>query len=165
MALTPRAARRRGGRGAPRRARRAASALIRFDTTPREPDAPARDEAALQARLAERLEAAGAEVELWEPRPRTSRGRQVPPGLGFAGRPQLVARFPGAGGGRSLLFNGHIDVVSAEPNERWTSDPFSPRGPRRALYGRGACDMKGGVAAMVFAAERSPRGASASPAT
>jgi acetylornithine deacetylase len=129
--------------------------LIGFDTTTRgEPDEPARDEAALQQRLAELLEGAGAEVELWEPSPgELDRWRrQVPAGLGFAGRPQLVARFPGAADGRSLLLNGHIDVVSPEPRERWGSDPFEAAVRDGRLYGRGACDMKGGVGAMVAAA-------------
>ncbi|MGH2871960.1 MAG: M20/M25/M40 family metallo-hydrolase, partial [Solirubrobacteraceae bacterium] len=77
----------------------------------------------------------------------------VPEGLDFAGRPQLIATLPGAGGGRSLLLNGHIDVVSGEPRERWTSAPFAPEVRDGRLYGRGACDMKGGVAAMAFAAQ------------
>ena len=132
-----------------------AGELIRFDTTTRGgPAEPARDEAALQDRLRQLLAAAGAEVELWEPEPgELDRWqRQVPAGLGFAGRPQLVARFSGADGGPTLLFNGHIDVVSAEPRERWSSDPFKPEVRGGRLYGRGACDMKGGVAAMVMAA-------------
>lgn len=45
------------------------------------------------------------------------------PGSQFDGRPQLAATLPGSGGGCSLLFNGHIDVVSAEPRNQWTSDP------------------------------------------
>ena len=65
----------------------------------------------------------------------------------------MLARFAGSGGGRSLLLNGHVDVVSAEPRGRWTSDPFVPEVRDGRLYGRGACDMKGGVAAMVVAAE------------
>ena len=130
-----------------------ASALIRFDTTARDPGDPARDEAALQAYLGERLTAAGAAVDIWEPRPEDVRGRQVPFELDFDGRPQLVARFAGAGGGRSLLLNGHIDVVSGEPKARWTDDPNTPVVRDGKLYGRGACDMKGGVAAMVLAAE------------
>ncbi len=77
----------------------------------------------------------------------------VPPGLGFEGRPQLVARFVGAGGGKSLLFNGHIDAVSVEPIDRWTSNPFEAEVRDGNLYGRGSCDMKGGIAAMTLAAE------------
>lgn len=134
-----------------------ASDLIRLDTTTRgEPDEPARDEEELQRLLAARLAAAGAEVELWEPAAGVLDRwpRQVPPGLGFAGRPQLVARFPVLDeSAPSLLFNGHIDVVSAEPRSRWRTDPFEPEIRGGRLHGRGACDMKGGIAAMVIAAE------------
>lgn len=129
--------------------------LIAFDTTARsEVNSPARDEAALQAYLAERLRAAGAETDVWEPAPEDVAGSKLaPPGVRFDGRPQMVARFAGTGGGRSLLFNGHVDVVSSEPRERWTSDPNRAEVRDGKLYGRGACDMKGGVAAMTFAAE------------
>ena len=131
-----------------------ASDLVGFDTTARNPGDPAREEGPLQVYLAGRLGAAGAEVDLWEPSPEEVAGRPlVLEGLDFAGRPQLVARFAGAGGGKGLMFNGHIDAVSAEPLERWTSDPFEAEIRDGNLYGRGSCDMKGGVAAMVFAAE------------
>jgi len=131
-----------------------AASLIAFDTTARGPQDPPRDERALQEFLAERLARAGAEVEMWEPDAAAIGGeRQVPPGLSFDGRPQLAASFRGAGGGRSLLFNGHIDVVSPEPVERWTSDPWRAEVRDGKLYGRGSCDMKGGLAAMVTAAE------------
>lgn len=132
-----------------------ASDLIGFDTTTRtHNDEPAREEAALQTYLAARLRAAGAETEVWEPAPEDVAGSPiVPPGLGFQGRPQMAARLVGTGGGRSLLFNGHIDVVTAEPRDRWASDPFRAQARDGKLYGRGACDMKGGIASMVFAAE------------
>ncbi len=132
-----------------------ASDLIGFDTTARaHNDDPPRDEAALQTYLAARLRAAGAETDLWEPAPEDVAGSpMIAPGLRFDGRPQLVARFPGTGGGRSLLLNGHIDVVTAEPREQWTGDPFRPEVRDGKLYGRGACDMKGGIASMVLAAE------------
>lgn len=130
------------------------STLIAFDTTARGENEPARQEAELQEYLRGRLVKAGAEVELFEPDPAALDGHPLyPPGLGFAGRPQLVARFPGSGEGRSLVFNGHIDVVSAEPRDRWASDPFRPKVRDGKLYGRGSCDMKGGVGAMVLAAE------------
>ncbi len=131
-----------------------ASDLIGFDTTARDVGDPPRQEAALQEHLAARLRATGAEIDLWEPDAAELQGKPlVPPGLDFAGRPQLVARRRGAGGGRSLIFNGHIDVVSAEPRERWASDPFAAEIRDGKLYGRGSCDMKGGIAAMVLAAE------------
>ena len=132
-----------------------ASDLIGFKTTAREHnDDPPRDEAALQKYLAARLRAAGAETDVWEPAPDDVAGSPLtPPGLRFEGRPQMVARFPGTGGGRSLLFNGHIDVVKPDPIEQWTSDPFQPEVRAGKLYGRGSCDMKGGIASMVFAVE------------
>src|SRR5688500_14018092 len=81
-----------------------ASDLIAFDTTARENnDDPAREESALQKYLAARLRAAGAEADVWEPAPEDVAGSPMtPPGLRFEGRPQLAARFPGAGHGRSL---------------------------------------------------------------
>jgi acetylornithine deacetylase len=70
-----------------------------------------------------------------------------------AGRPSLVATFKGSGGGRSILLNGHVDTVGVHG----MAEPFGGRvqGDRETgrLYGRGACDMKGGIAAMVAAAE------------
>lgn len=54
-------------------------------------------------------------------------------------------------GGKSALFNGHLDVVSAEPLELWTRDPFAPEVHDGWMYGRGAGDMKAGVAAMTYA--------------
>jgi acetylornithine deacetylase len=131
-----------------------ASALIAFDTTAREVGEPARQEAALQELLAERMAAAGAAIDLFEPDAEALAGAPlVTSGLEFAGRPQLIATLRGAGSGRTLLLNGHIDVVSAEPRSEWSSDPFTPEVREGKLYGRGACDMKGGIAAMTLAAE------------
>ena len=131
-----------------------ASALIGFDTTAREVGDPPRQEVALQEYLAEGLRAYGAEIDLFEPDAAAMAGAPlVPEGLDFAGRPQLIATMRGRGGGPSLLFNGHIDVVSGEPKAQWTSDPFTPEVRDGRLYGRGACDMKGGVAAMAYAAQ------------
>ena len=53
-----------------------------------------------------------------------------------------------------LCFAGHTDVVPTGPREAWTSDPFEPVIHDGKLYGRGAADMKSGLAAMVIAVER-----------
>lgn len=70
----------------------------------------------------------------------------------YEGRHNLVAMRPAEGeGGHSALFNGHLDVVSPEPLELWDEDPFNPAVRDGWLYGRGAGDMKSGVAAMTLA--------------
>ncbi len=63
------------------------------------------------------------------------------------GRCNVIARLPGRGGGPSLMFNGHTDVVP--PGEM--PNAFDPRIVDGKLYGRGASDMKGGVACQVYA--------------
>jgi acetylornithine deacetylase len=132
-----------------------ACALIAFDTTSRsETDDPARDEVALQRLLADRLRARGAEIDLWEPEPGDVAGHPLSiDGIAFSGRPQLAAWLRGSGGGQSLLLNGHIDVVPARRADGWEHDPFDPQVVDGRIVGRGACDMKGGIAAMVVAAE------------
>jgi acetylornithine deacetylase len=128
--------------------------LVRLDTTARMPGDPPREEEELQGLLAQRLRDSNASVQLFEPEPGSLKpwDRQLPH-LDFKGRPQLIARWPGRGRGRSLIFNGHIDVVSAEPWSAWATDPFGGLITDGRLFGRGACDMKGGIAAMVIAAE------------
>lgn len=67
------------------------------------------------------------------------------------GRPNVVARLRGTGRGRSLMFNGHLDVVGVEG---MAHAPFAAEEHDGRIYGRGACDMKGGLAAMCAAAAR-----------
>jgi succinyl-diaminopimelate desuccinylase len=66
-------------------------------------------------------------------------------------RTNVVARFDGRTGGSTVHFNSHIDVVEA--GEGWTVDPFAGVIRDGRVYGRGACDMKGGLAASIIAAE------------
>ena len=68
------------------------------------------------------------------------------------GKASVVAEWPAADGvGRSLVLNGHVDVVSPEPSSLWASPPFEPRRDGDWMYGRGAGDMKAGLAAIVGA--------------
>jgi acetylornithine deacetylase/succinyl-diaminopimelate desuccinylase family protein len=68
------------------------------------------------------------------------------------GRENAVGVLKGAGGGRSLIFNGHVDVVPPGDPANWTSGaPFSGRVDADRVWGRGATDMKGGLIAQAFA--------------
>jgi acetylornithine deacetylase len=70
----------------------------------------------------------------------------------YENRYNLAATRPADGsGGHSALFNGHLDVVSPEPLVLWDNDPFEPMVKDGWLFGRGAGDMKSGVAAMTYA--------------
>ncbi len=57
----------------------------------------------------------------------------------------------GTGSGPKLVFDGHMDVVDVGNLERWSHPPYDGVIERGVLYGRGSCDMKGGLAAMVYA--------------
>ncbi len=63
----------------------------------------------------------------------------------------MVARYEGGRPGETVHFNSHHDVV--EVGHGWTRDPFGGEVADGRVYGRGACDMKGGLAASVIAAE------------
>jgi acetylornithine deacetylase len=73
-------------------------------------------------------------------------------GRDYQNRPNVGARRKGTGGGRSLLLSGHIDTVPVG-STNWTRDPFGGEVDGNRLYGRGSCDMKGGVATNLFVLE------------
>lgn len=72
----------------------------------------------------------------------------------YKGRQNVVGRHvPAVQSGKSLILNGHIDVVPTGPTELWTTPPFVPRVENGRLYGRGAGDMKAGIVAYCMAFE------------
>ena len=79
------------------------------------------------------------------------RGEGAPGDTDRYPRTNVIARFDGRGPGATVHFNSHIDVVEA--GEGWSVDPFAGIVRDGRVYGRGACDMKGGLAASVIAAE------------
>jgi acetylornithine deacetylase/succinyl-diaminopimelate desuccinylase family protein len=89
------------------------------------------------------LSALGFEIDGWD----------VGPSATFPAHPVIVARRPGSGGGRSLAFNAHVDIVPAGDPGSWSQDPFGGAVVDGRLYGRGATDMKGGLAAAMWAAK------------
>lgn len=66
-------------------------------------------------------------------------------------RPNVIGVWAGEGPGPCLMFEGHTDVVTPGDPAEWTDDPFSGRLRDDRIYGRGAADMKGGLAAGVMA--------------
>jgi len=95
--------------------------------------------------LGERLRRKGFHVDL-------IRARGAPADSEKYQRWNMVARHQGAGGaGECVHFNSHHDVV--EVGHGWTTDPFGGELKDGRVYGRGTCDMKGGLAASVIAAE------------
>ncbi|MBM4448330.1 MAG: ArgE/DapE family deacylase [Chloroflexi bacterium] len=69
----------------------------------------------------------------------------------YRGRPNIIGVMAGKPSAKSLLLNGHIDVVSPEPVAEWEFSPWEGKAVGNRLYGRGACDMKAGLIASYFA--------------
>jgi acetylornithine deacetylase len=113
------------------------------------------DELEIQKLIARKLETLGLKVDLWEPdiEELKKHPAYLPPEREYRNRPNVVGIYKGAGGGRSLLFNGHVDVIPAGPADAWTHPPWSGEMEGTRLYGRGASDMKSGLAAMTMALE------------
>jgi len=112
------------------------------------------DEGDIQKFVAEHLRNMGLEVRVWEPdiSKMKDHPEYVDTGKDYVNRPNVVGIYKGRGG-RSLLLNGHTDVVTPEPLNKWTHDPWGAELSEGRIYGRGACDMKGGVAGMIKALE------------
>jgi succinyl-diaminopimelate desuccinylase len=110
-------------------------ALVRIPSVIR-PGAPDATEAAVAARLADDLRARGLAVAVQEAAP---------------GRPNVIADWDTGRCGRGLILEGHTDVVTEGDPATWTYPPFDATVVGGRIYGRGACDMKGGLAAAVVA--------------
>jgi acetylornithine deacetylase len=125
-----------------------ASQLVRIPTV-----LGAEEEA--QRLIHERLERAGFQVQRIEPDANAALADPTAgyPALSYDGRSSVVARLPGSGAGRSLHLNGHVDVVPVEHPDTWQHDPWGGEIAGGRLWGRGAGDMKSGLAAIVVAAE------------
>ncbi len=73
------------------------------------------------------------------------------PGHNYEDRANVYGRFAG-NGGRSIMFNGHMDTMPAAA-ELWSTDPWTPTEKDGKLYGLGICDMKSGIAAAIMAVQ------------
>jgi acetylornithine deacetylase len=110
-------------------------------------------EAAMTRFVADYLSKAGLQTDLWETDESTLAGHPVAAAkhIPLKGRPTLVATLPGTGGGRSLIFNAHSDVVPAPGPGRWTRPPFGGESIGDRFIGRGACDVKGPLVSAIWA--------------
>ncbi len=127
------------------------------------------DEVAIAGNLADRLEALGMSVEVFHPDPAAIRDDPAWPGEEVPRRtlPVVIGRAGGSAGdgrrrgtsagrgarpgGRRLVLSGHVDVVPPGDPATWSADAWSGDVRDGELYGRGSCDMKGGVAAILGA--------------
>ena len=125
-----------------------AQAMVRTPSLPGE-------EQAVQELVAGRLRTMGLEVSVLPVSLERLRGHPAFGDDGFSpeGRIDVIGRWRGAGTGRSLILNGHVDVVSPGDESRWTLSPWSGLVREGRLYGRGACDMKSGLAAGIMAVQ------------
>lgn len=125
--------------------------LLELITVPSVTGTPAESE--LQHQLAGRLEWLGMDTDLWQldlPDLRTA------PGFPGTEAPRdeawgLVGTTPDGGDGPTLILQGHVDVVPPGDPTAWNGDPFVPRVTGDLVHGRGACDMKAGLAAHLAA--------------
>ena len=112
-------------------------------------------EESTQAIVIEKCRQLGLEIDLWEIGDEELRNHHhfYCDRTNFKGNPNLVAIKRGSGGGRSLILNGHIDVVPEGNIEDWHADPFSGLVMDGKVFGRGSTDMKGGNVALLLAME------------
>jgi acetylornithine deacetylase len=111
------------------------------------------NEGAVQNVVQRLMREQGLSVDVWEPSEEALApyAEHVTLEGGFSGRPNVVGTLEGAGSGRSLILNGHIDTVDAADVTAWDADPHSGEIRDGVLFGRGSCDMKAGVITNLFA--------------
>jgi acetylornithine deacetylase len=106
--------------------------------------------------ISSKWQSLGLQSEMWQPRVEALAAHPAfaPVEWGYEGRPNVTAILKSpVGDGRSLILNGHMDVVSPEPVSLWTHDPWAAEIEDGRMYGRGAADMKSGIAMMALALE------------
>ncbi|MCF8042411.1 MAG: ArgE/DapE family deacylase [Desulfarculaceae bacterium] len=103
--------------------------------------------------MASRMRAEGLAVETFEPDKQKllEHPAFVDSEEPFESRHNVIGRWDGDPAKRSIILNGHIDVVSPEPVDQWTVDPWGGEVHGNRLYGRGSLDMKGGLAVHIIA--------------
>lgn len=115
-------------------------------------DSATGSEQRIQQELAGRLRQRGFTVDV-QPIDEAAARQIAPAGMEppVIGGPNLLATLPGSGAGRSLLLNGHCDTVPAGSADDWSVPPLSAVVRDGAMWGRGSCDTKAGLAAAMCA--------------
>jgi acetylornithine deacetylase len=110
-------------------------------------------EGAVQVVVSARMREVGLRTDVWEPDAAelAPYAEHVGAFETFAGRPNVVGVLPGAGGGRSLILNAHVDTVEPGDPATWTFPAYSATVVDGAIWGRGALDMKAGLATHLIA--------------
>ncbi|MGC5325160.1 peptidase [Brevibacillus sp. SYSU BS000544] len=113
------------------------------------------NERGIQEKIAQKLLQMGLDVDVWEMDGVELKKHDyfVSPRSSFEGSPNVVGVWKGTGGGRSIILNGHVDVVPEGDRNQWEHDPYSGTIVDGKLYGRGSTDMKGGNLASLLAIE------------
>ncbi|MFD6440481.1 peptidase [Peribacillus sp. NPDC060186] len=112
-------------------------------------------EGSAQAIVVEKCRQLGLEIDLWEIGDEKLRNHPhfYCDRKDFKGNPNLVAIKRGSGNGKSLILNGHIDVVPEGDHAAWHDDPYSGIAKDGKVFGRGTTDMKGGNVSLLLALE------------
>ncbi|MEJ9230250.1 peptidase [Peribacillus butanolivorans] len=112
-------------------------------------------EGSAQAIVVEKCRQLGLEIDLWEIGDEKLRNHPhfYCDRKDFKGNPNLVAIKRGIGNGKSLILNGHIDVVPEGDHAAWHDDPYSGMAKDGKVFGRGTTDMKGGNVSLLLALE------------
>ncbi|WP_078380313.1 peptidase [Sutcliffiella halmapala] len=113
------------------------------------------NESSAQAVVIEACREMGLEIDIWEPDGKELKEHEnfVSTREYFSDSPNVVAVWKGSGGGRSIILNGHIDVVPEGDRNQWDCDPYEGKVENGKVYGRGTTDMKGGNVSMLLAVE------------
>ncbi|PAE20714.1 acetylornithine deacetylase [Bacillus sp. 7504-2] len=111
------------------------------------------NEKGVQQLVREELQRMGLEVDVWEPDGRRLAEHPffASPRKEFSGSPNVVGVLKGTGGGRSIILNGHVDVVPEGDLQKWNYQPYSGKLVDGKIYGRGTTDMKGGNVSLLLA--------------
>jgi acetylornithine deacetylase len=113
------------------------------------------NEKGVQEIVVKKLNELQLEVDIWDPSYEELSTSEyfVPSRNSYEGSPNVVGVLRGAGGGKSIILNGHIDVVPEGDRTKWRHDPFSGVIEEGKMFGRGTTDMKGGNVALLLALE------------